>query len=121
MIYTYECQGCYARQTKTRRVADRHNAVSCECGAQARLVITPVAVNTSGCTFEGFQAHGVAGRPVITNQKQRKDMMARHDLVDANETFIPPTHAEQAETHAKVQESVNTVSNRDGLAVADIV
>lgn len=121
MIYTYQCTECGARQEKSRKVAHRHASVTCDCGGYANLAITPVAINTSGCTFDAFQAHGVAGRPVVTNERQRKEMMAKHDLLDANETFTPPTHAEQKREHENAVESATSISNRDGLAVADIL
>ena len=65
---------------------------------------------------------------VITSQKQRREFMAKNNLVDAND-FKPPTHEEQAETHAKVVKTIEDVTptkqqaeqmKSDGIAV-DIV
>ena len=116
MIYTYRCTACKETHTRVRRVAHRHDAADCDCGAPARLEITPVAVNTSGCTFEPFQSPAIKGKPVITSERQRREMMKRHDLVDANELYSPPTEAEQKQQHEAVLESVNAISDQ-GLDV----
>lgn len=50
----------------------------------------------------GFIAHGVAGRPVITSLRQRRELMARHDLADANDFGRPQSKAEQMEFHNNV-------------------
>lgn len=46
---------------------------------------------------------------VITSQKQRREFMEKNNLVDAND-FKPPTHQEQAETHAKTLKSIEAVT-----------
>lgn len=59
----------------------------------------------------GFKAHGVVGAPVVTSMKQRKDMMDRHGLIDANEFGPPPTMEDQIKHNEEVvQPSVAEVS-----------
>lgn len=121
MIYTYECTACRRTQEKVRRVANRRDPVDCDCGAPAKLKITPVAVNTAGCTFDSFQAHGIAGRPVITSERQRKEMMARHELLDARDVIEPPTVEEEAAQRAEAAASIKAIEKMDGMNIPDIV
>jgi hypothetical protein len=51
----------------------------------------------------GFVAHSMPGKPIITSQKQNREMMARHNLIDANDLGPPPTKAEQMAQHHKDQ------------------
>ena len=47
----------------------------------------------------GFIAHSMPGKPVITSQAQNREMMKRHNLVDANDLGTPPTKQQQMEQH----------------------
>ena len=49
-------------------------------------------------------------RERITTRKDRREFMARNDLVDSNDIIKPPTHEEQMDTHADVLKSVNAIT-----------
>lgn len=80
-IYEYTCKDCGDRRDQFNRIADRHvNAPQC-CGAAMGIV--PQA----GLIF--VQPNVCAQSPidgtVLTSHRQRREYMARHNLVDGND------------------------------------
>lgn len=58
----------------------------------------------------GFIADGIEGRPLITNRKQRRELMAEHDLLDANDFGAPPTHLDQEAENEKLQKDIDAIT-----------
>ena len=60
----------------------------------------------------GFIAHSMPGAPVITSTKQNRELMKRHNLLDANEVYSgkTPTKAEQMAEHQKSLDSIAAVT-----------
>jgi hypothetical protein len=59
---------------------------------------------------------------VITSKKQRREFMAKNNLVDGND-FKPPSHQEQKEAVAEMEKSVKAITPTKEMAKAipDIV
>ena len=49
----------------------------------------------------------------ITTKRERREFMAKHDLVDSNDFITPPSHEEQMDTHADVLKSVAAITPDD--------
>jgi len=47
---------------------------------------------------------------IITGAKQRREFMARNDLLDANEVMTPPTKNEEAIAHKKISKSIADIT-----------
>lgn len=83
-IYTYSC--CDQITEQYRRMADRLHGPECpECGEPMRLKIVPTMVHVP--SWDRYICP--VTRELVTSERQRKRIMAEHDLMDAND-FKPP-------------------------------
>ena len=60
--------------------------------------------------IEPFRFRAVKGAPVVTTTKQRREIMEREGLVDANDLITPPSQTEQMREHQKAMESVDAIT-----------
>lgn len=58
----------------------------------------------------GFIAHSIPGKPVVTSLKQNRDLMERHDLIDANDFGPPPTHLDQEREHQEALDAIDAIT-----------
>lgn len=85
-LYTYKC--CVTKDHYST-IAARHHGPDCpECGETMRFVIVPPMVQVS--SFDGYKCP--ITNEIVTTERQRREIMARHDLVDAND--FKPKRAE---------------------------
>jgi len=75
ILYDFQCTDCGAKSEAFGKMNDKDQQIPCECGGQARRVISPVR----------FKLEGISGDfPTASDQwvKQRQDRMKwekRHD------------------------------------------
>ena len=81
-IYTYTCGTCGRDRDEFNKVADRDNMPDC-CGAAMSRKLTACMVSIPGGTDIDYKCP-VTGAPVQSMRK-RKEIMERHDLVDARD------------------------------------
>lgn len=81
-IYTYTCGTCGRDRDEFNKVADRDNMPDC-CGAAMSRKLTACMVSVPGGTDIDYKCP-VTGEPVQSMRK-RKEIMDRHDLVDARD------------------------------------
>ena len=83
-LYTYACPKCGEKDTEFNTVQDRHVGPEC-CGAQMVLEITPTQVANvlGGGSMPGYVCP-VSG-DYVTSRKQRREIMARHGLIEAGD------------------------------------
>lgn len=80
-IYVYECPECRESTEEWNRVDDRESSAPACCGGQMKIVIQPVRGKVqSECNYECPKT----GQRV-TSWSQRRNIMAEHNLVDAND------------------------------------
>lgn len=83
MIYEYQCTECGDIFSKVRRVQDRKLPAHCDCGGEGRFGIFSAPV---GHVQENLMYACPASGEKVTSWRQRKNIMAKFDLIDANET-----------------------------------
>lgn len=88
---------------------DRPYCYACEQFMEVHITVPPM-VHWSDPQIEPFRAVGIPGQPIITSTKQNRELMARHDLVDANDLGPPPTHHDDARVAAEVEESIQAIT-----------
>lgn len=84
MIYTYRCKACGALTDARRTVNDRHNAPECQsCGGETYQIMTPVRFNSpmGGADNPGYLCP--VTEKFVTSRRERRNIMAEHDLVEA--------------------------------------
>jgi hypothetical protein len=107
MIYDFICQHCNkVDENVYLKISHEDWEHPYCCGREMQHHITKapsVRWKDAMLLDGGFIAHSMPGKPVITSQKQNREMMKRHNLVDANDLGPPPTKADQMEQHHKDQ------------------
>lgn len=84
-VYEYLCDECGGYTTRYRSIQNRHNPLVCECGSGMELaIVTPPAGSVQA---EAHYVCPVTGEKV-TSWRQRKNIFAKHNLIDANEVGI---------------------------------
>jgi hypothetical protein len=115
MIYDFRCKTCGVIREDVvlpiRHTVDERPKC---CGATMPMYFSTFPmVQFKAYELEGggFVAHGIEGRPVITSLKQRKELMARHDLVDANDFGPPPDKmADVKHYHEVIKPSIDAIT-----------
>lgn len=106
-LYEYECQVCLSRQSRQRSIAERNRGPYCCDLMMEKRIFTP--------TMAEFPEWDVNYRCVatgqeVTSQRQRKQIMAKHDLADARDFDIAPDPErmaqEVAEVHASAKQEI---------------
>ena len=81
-IYSYRCSETGVEFDRFERMKDTGHSTSCECGARAQKVYhAPMAWVESDCPPHIAPRTGEK----ITTNRQRREFMARENLVDAND------------------------------------
>lgn len=98
-LYTYRCPKCGDVRTEFNTVSDRHAGPEC-CGDVSVLEITPTQLGNvlGGGSMPGYLCP-VSGE-YVTSRQQRREIMARNNLVEAGDRT-----SAQRERRAAVTES----------------
>lgn len=79
--YSYKCSDCENVTERVQSVSQYNNCPKCKCGGDTRLVILTAP---KGFVQSDIAYKCVATGETITSRRQRREVMKRHDLVDAN-------------------------------------
>ena len=95
-LYEYQCQNTGKIISRHRRIQDRKLPCQCECGSSAVLGIFSAPMG-----HVQPEAHYVcpATGQQVTSWRQRRNLFAQHDLMDANE--VDQAHAKKARLKKK--------------------
>ena len=112
-IYDFKCPEC---DTVCRDVVlpmmhedDEHpHCHNCDAETHHYITKTPMMFMRDVDYAVPFQAG--KKKEVITGSRQRKEFMARNNLMDANEIMEKPTHEEQQKTIHEVNESIAAIT-----------
>lgn len=86
------------------------------CGEiMPQYITSPPSVYWKDPQMDPINMPMVKGNPVVRNAKERRELMKRHDLVDASD-LPPPTREENAATVAASQASIDAISVPDDIA-----
>jgi hypothetical protein len=87
---------------------DRPYCYACEQFMEQHFTVPPT-IHWKDPQIEPFRAVGIPGQPVVTSTRQNRELMARHDLVDAND-IKPPTHKDDIDNQRAVEESIKAIT-----------
>ena len=99
MIYDFKCVHCgeIIEDVYLAMTHEDHEHPMC-CGLQSRHYITRAPM-VHFKDFElkdgGYVSHSMKGKPVITSIPQERELLKRHNLINASEMGQPPTKADQ--------------------------
>ena len=108
--YVSECQICGTKHHYIRSIKNREDTPPC-CGEKTKKIIVAVNINGLGA-FENYKCPETG--QIVTSNKQRAEIMAKHDLVDARETGSAKDHINRAK---KKQQKINESLNDDNVSV----
>lgn len=82
MIYEYECSNCHIRAEKVRKIMDRNLVFPCDCGGvfEHKIFTAPSGHVQEECHYR-CPATGIE----TTSWRQRKNIFAKHDLVQIDQ------------------------------------
>ena len=112
--YDFKCKDCgHIEEDVIMPITHQREDLPFHCSGRMQYHITsPPMVSWIDPVIEPFR-NPAAKRgdkdAVITSTKQRREFMEKNNLIDAND-FKPPTHQEQAETHAETLKSIEAVT-----------
>ncbi len=112
MIFDFKCGACNTVKADVvlpfNHAAEDHPGC---CGEPMKKHFTsfPMVTWTDGDLPDGAFKPDRSGT-VISTRKERREYMARHDLVDANELGPPPTNEEQRATVEELEKSVAAIT-----------
>jgi len=96
-IYSYKCSICGNITDQYNTIDGRKNGPNCNCGGNTSLTIQPtqIAPILGGGDFPGYQC------PVtdkfITSRRERRNIMAEHNLVEVGDRGPSKKRQEQTE------------------------
>ena len=111
-IYDFKCVTCdEILENISLPMTHTEDDLPVHCGKKMNYYITSppqVLWRDKDLPDGGFVAGKEKER--ITTTRERREFMAKHDLVDSNDLITPPTHEEQMDTHADVLKSVSAIT-----------
>lgn len=111
-IYDFKCTTCdEVIRDVSLPITHQKEDLPVHCGKKVNYFITsPPSVIWNDPIIEPFRPVATPDAPMITTMKAHREYMARNDLVDANDTFAPPTAHEQKMAQEEIQESIDAIS-----------
>ena len=114
-VYDFKCGECGSVQSNVvLKISHRPEDKPVCCNAPMNYYITKapmVRFRDYELKDGGFRAVGIPGRPVVTSLKQNRELMRRHDLLDANELIgTPPTHLDQEHEAQELQKTIDAIT-----------
>lgn len=89
-IYRYACK-CGKQYDEFRKIDTRNDAPTCICGELTELKIMPTAVQVDIQPYRSVAVDKETGKRVnIESRRQHREFLARNDLVEVGNDFIPP-------------------------------
>ena len=104
-MYDYQCKTCAAITTRFKKIVDRNDAPTCDCDSVMRL-----AILSAPATQVQPEAHYLcpATGQEVTSWRQRKNLFAKHDLIQAD----PDRNAEtQSRNQKKARDQKKIAEN----------
>jgi hypothetical protein len=111
-VYDFRCGECgTVKRDIVLPITHRNSELPrcCDKGMNYHITSVPQVV-WKDPQIEPFRFSAVPGNPLVTTTKQRRELMERHDLVDANDMYPPPTQVEQMAENAEALESVKAIT-----------
>jgi hypothetical protein len=111
-IYDFKCQKCsHIDKDIALSILHAPGEVPMHCGQfMSYHITTPPMVVWKDPIIEPFKVRATAKEEIITTPKQRREYMARNDLLDANDTFAAPTPQEEKRSREEAQESIDAIT-----------
>ena len=110
-IYDFRCGECGTIKTNVVLPITHRNSELPRCCDEAmnyHISSVPM-VMWNDPQIEPFRFSAVKGAPIVSSMRERRELMKRHDLVDANDLQMP-TMQQQMSDHAKAQESIDAIT-----------
>ena len=117
-IYDFKCDNCEKITTDVMLgIMHKPTEVPVCCEQPMNYYITtPPMVHWKDPVIEPFRSIATKDKPVITTTRQKREYMARHDLIDANDLGTPPSHEDQEKTVAEMQQTIDAITPKGQVA-----
>ena len=114
-IYDFKCATCdEISENVSLPITHEKEDLPVHCGKKMGYYITtPPSVIWTDPIIDPFRPVATPDAPMITNMKEHREYMKRNDLVDANDTFAPPTAHEEKVIREEAQESIDAISGTE--------
>ena len=111
-IYDFKCSKCgHIDENVTLSITHTKYELPICCDIFMGYYITkPPSVHWIDPVIEPFRSIATKDRPIIRTTRERREYMARNDLLDANEVCEPPSQEEQKKQRAEMQESIEAIT-----------
>jgi hypothetical protein len=73
-------------------------------------ITKPPSVHWVDPVIEPFRSIATKDKPIISTTKERREYMARNDLLDANDVCEPPSDAQQKQAREEMQDSIDAIT-----------
>jgi hypothetical protein len=109
--YDFKCKKCETYELDVHlRITHTERALPMHCNEPMGYFITsPPMVVWNDPVIEPFRSMATRDKPIISSMKEKREYMARNDLVDANELGPPPSLSDTAKAQAEVQQSIDAM------------
>jgi hypothetical protein len=113
-IYDFKCGSCGTIKSDvilsiTHTPEDRPKCAPCDCYYDYYITSVPMVMWTDPI-IEPFRTLAGKKPEVISTTRQRREFMARNDLVDANERYSAPTIQEERAEIAEKQATIDAIT-----------
>ena len=115
MLYDYKCSTCGRETEAINRIEERHSHAPVCCETSMKLVITKAPY---GWVDREVRYVCPVTNKGVTNRRQRNEIMARENLVDANDVF--PTREKRLEAKAKEQQKIAAIRAEEAKASKEV-
>jgi hypothetical protein len=111
-VYDFKCHECGNVSTdNVLPITHTEDDLPVHCGIRMNYFITsPPMVIWSDPIIDAFRPVATPDAPIIQTTRQHREYMARHDFVDANDMYTPPTQAEERRANEEAQATIDAIT-----------
>jgi hypothetical protein len=110
--YDFQCPECgEVIKNKILSITHTNDELPTCCDTIMGYYITqPPMVHWVDPIIEPFRSVATKDRPIISTTRERREYMAKNQLLDANEVCEPPSHKQQKIARAEARESIEAIT-----------
>jgi hypothetical protein len=110
-IYDLKCVTCdEVLENHIMPITHTKEDIPLHCGKTMGYFITKAPMGFVTDTEFPVPFKAGAEGTIISNKRQKKEFMAKHDLYDANEVMTPPSPHEVAQTREEIRKSIEAIT-----------
>jgi hypothetical protein len=111
-IYDFKCSKCdRIDENVTLPITHQECELPICCDTIMGYYITkPPSVHWIDPVIEPFRSIATKDKPIIRTTRERREYMARNQLLDANDVCEPPSQAQQKQAREEMQDSIDAIT-----------